>query len=350
MKSFSEKIAQTMPGILLCLFIALPAWFLGKAFPIIGGPVFGIVFGMLLTMLIPNIAEKKILNPLGVGIKYTSKKILQYAIILLGFEMNLFNIIKVGGQSLLVMVFTLSASFITAYFVGKRLGIKANTTVLIGVGTSICGGSAIAATAPVIQAEDDEVAHAISTIFLFNIIAVFIFPFLGRLLGMSDLGFGMWAGTAINDTSSVVAAAASWSSVAGNNTALTFATIVKLTRTLMIVPITLVLAIYTSKKKKRTPKGDALDQYSFVKIFPWFIIGFIGAAIIGTFLGIAPTILSGLGQIGKFLIVMAMTAIGLNTHLKKLISNGFKPILLGLCCWFVVAVVSLIVQTLMNFV
>ncbi|MDH8677436.1 YeiH family protein [Fusibacter bizertensis] len=345
-----SNFTKAIPGILLCLIIALPAWFLGKAYPIIGGPVFGILFGMLLTLLLPNIAEKKAYHPLGIGIKYTSKKILQYAIILLGFEMNLFNIIKVGGQSLLVMIFTLSAAFITAYFVGNKLGIKANTTVLIGVGTSICGGSAIAATAPVIEAEDDEVAHAISTIFLFNIIAVFIFPFLGRLLGMSDLGFGMWAGTAINDTSSVVAAAASWSSAAGNNTALTFATIVKLTRTLMIVPITLVLAIYTSKKKKRSQSGDALDHFSFVKIFPWFIIGFIGTAVIGTFLGFSPERLKSLGQVGKFMIVMAMTAIGLNTHLKKLISNGFKPILLGLCCWFVVAIVSLIVQVSMNFI
>ncbi len=350
MSTFFQKIQQTFPGILLCLIIALPAWLLGKQFPIIGGPVFGIIFGMILTVIIPDIAQKKFFKPLGLGIKYTSKKLLQYAIILLGFEMNLFNIIKVGGQSLLVMVFTLSAAFLTAYFIGKKLGIKPNTTVLIGVGTSICGGSAIAATAPVIQAEDDEVAHAISTIFLFNIIAVFIFPFLGRLLGMSDLGFGMWAGTAINDTSSVVAAASSWSSAAGNNTALTFATIVKLTRTLMIVPITLVLAIYTSKKKKRSQKEDALNHYSFVKIFPWFIIGFIGTAIMGTFLGISPAILTALGQLGKFLIIMAMTAIGLNTHLKRLISNGFKPIFLGLCCWFVVAVVSLVVQISMHFI
>jgi len=334
---FEKKM---LSGLLACFIIAIPAWALGKLFPIIGGPVFGILFGIILAFFKrPEKLEK--------GIKYTSKAILQYSIILLGFEMNLFNIIKVGGQSLLVMIFTLSASFLTAYFVGKALKIDSNTTVLIGVGTSICGGSAIAATAPVIRAEDEDVAQAISTIFLFNIIAVFIFPALGHMIGLSDVGFGMWAGTAINDTSSVVAAGASWSSAAGNNTALAFATIVKLTRTLMIVPITLVLAIYTSRKISRE---NSTEGFSFVKVFPWFVLGFVLTAILNTFLPIPDEFSAALVQIGKFMIVMAMTAIGLNTNLKKLLTNGIKPIGLGLCCWFMVAVVSLIVQKVIGFI
>ena len=333
-----EKSMTT--GILTCLVITIPAWILGKTFPVIGGPVFGILFGIILAFFKrPEKLEK--------GIKYTSKKILQYSIILLGFEMNLFNVIKVGGQSLLVMIFTLSASFLTAYFVGKALKIDSNTTILIGVGTSICGGSAIAATAPVIRAKDEDVAQAISTIFLFNIIAVFIFPALGHAIGLSDTGFGMWAGTAINDTSSVVAAGASWSSAAGNNTALAFATIVKLTRTLMIVPITLVLAIYTSRKIARE---NSTEGFSFVKVFPWFVLGFVLTAILNTFLPIPDEFSAMLVQIGKFMIVMAMTAIGLNTNLKKLLTNGIKPIGLGLCCWFMVAVVSLVVQKVIGFI
>lgn len=338
---FEKKMTT---GILACFIIAIPAWLLGKAIPIIGGPVFGILFGMILAFFKrPEKLEK--------GIKYTSKAILQYSIILLGFEMNLFNVIRVGGQSLLVMIFTLSASFITAYLVGKALKIDGKTTTLIGVGTSICGGSAIAATAPVIRAKDEDVAQAISTIFLFNIIAVFIFPPLGHLIGLSDTGFGMWAGTAINDTSSVVAAGASWSSAAGNNTALAFATIVKLTRTLMIVPITLVLAIYTTRKIRLENAAaggcgseEDTNNYSIAKIFPWFVLGFVLTAILNTFLPIPAEVSAALVQIGKFMIVMAMTAIGLNTNLKKLLTNGLKPICLGLCCWFIVAVVSLIVQ------
>lgn len=334
-----DVIKKSLPGILACLIIAVPAWLLGKALPIIGGPVFGILFGMIIALF----KKPDFFSP---GIKFTSKKILQYSIILLGFEMNLFHVIKVGGQSLLVMVFTLTASFLTAYFVGKAMKIEAKTTTLIGVGTSICGGSAIAATAPVIRADDEEVAQAISTIFLFNIIAVFIFPPLGHLLGLSDTGFGMWAGTAINDTSSVVAAGASWSASAGNNTALAFATIVKLTRTLMIVPITLVLAVYTTKKmvKAQSSSGAADKTYRISKIFPWFVIGFVLTAVINTFVPLPSGLPETLVAIGKFMIVMAMTAIGLNTDLKKLLTNGLKPICLGLCCWFVVAVISLVVQ------
>lgn len=339
-----DFLRKNGPGILLCLIIATPAWILGRTFPIIGGPVFGILFGIIIALF-------KRPEMLSGGIKFTSKKILQWSIILLGFEMNLFNVIKVGGQSLLVMVFTLSASFLTAYFVGKALKVDGKTATLIGVGTSICGGSAIAATAPVIRADDEEVAQAISTIFLFNIIAVFIFPALGHLMGLSDTGFGMWAGTAINDTSSVVAAGASWSSSAGNNTALAFATIVKLTRTLMIVPITLVLAIYTTRKMIKTQGIDNSENtYSIKKIFPWFVLGFVLTAIINTFIALPEGLPETLVSIGKFMIVMAMTAIGLNTNLKKLLTNGLKPIGLGLCCWFVVAVISLVVQKVIGFI
>ncbi len=330
-------------GVLLCFIIAVPAWLLGRAIPVIGGPVFGILFGIIIALF-------KRPDTVEAGIKFTSKKILQWAIILLGFEMNLFNVIKVGGQSLLVMLFTLSASFITAYIVGTALKIDGKTTCLIGVGTSICGGSAIAATAPVIRADDEEVAQAISTIFLFNIIAVFIFPALGHLIGLSDTGFGMWAGTAINDTSSVVAAGASWSSAEGNNTALAFATIVKLTRTLMIVPITLVLAVYTTRKMMKQGEGAESNTYSIKKIFPWFVLGFVATAIIATFVPLPEGLPGALVMIGKFMIVMAMTAIGLNTNLKKLLTNGLKPIGLGMCCWFMVAVVSLVVQKMIGMI
>lgn len=333
------QFKKNLPGVLLCFFIAVPAWFLGKSFPVVGSPVFGILIGMILTMVLPALAEAE--SHMTSGVRFTSKKLLQLSIILLGFGMNLFHVFQVGGQSLFVMLFTLSGAFAMAYLVGKALKMEGKMTILIGVGTAICGGSAIAASAPVIQAEDEDVAHAISTIFLFNILAVFLFPPLGRMLAMSDMGFGLWAGTAINDTSSVVAAGTAWSNAAGNNTALTFATIVKLTRTLMIVPITLVLAIHTARKAKNAETGS---RFSFVKVFPWFVIGFVGAAMFNTFIAM-PEISGVLVEAGKFLIVMAMSAIGLNTHLKKLIANGTKPVVLGVCCWAAVAGISLVVQT-----
>ncbi|MDK9711121.1 YeiH family protein [Acidaminobacter sp.] len=345
-------LREISPGVLLCFIIAMPAWFLGKAVPVVGSPVFGILAGMMLSLFFPQLTGLNWKSAgFEKGIKMTSKKLLQLSIILLGFGMNLFHVFKVGSQSIMVILVTLSASFVTAYFVGKTLSLDGKVTTLIGVGTSICGGSAIAATAPVIEASDEEVAHAISTIFLFNVLAVFIFPTFGRLLGLSDMGFGMWAGTAINDTSSVVAAGTAWSSAAGNDTALAFATIVKLTRTLMIVPITLVLAIYTARKKSLlADKGEVRNElsdtenFNFVKVFPWFVIGFLAAAVVNTVFDLGELSVA-LVTLGKFLIVMAMAAIGLNTKIKKLLTQGLKPVLLGICCWIAVAGASLLVQS-----
>jgi len=323
-----KTILNKLPGIVLAAVIAIPAWIIGKMIPIVGSPVLGILFGMLLAFW-----KRPVL--FNEGVSYTSKKLLQYSIILLGFDMNLYNVLHVGRQTLILMAFTLTAAFLTAYFFGKLLKIKGNTKTLIGVGSAICGGSAIAATAPVIHASDEEVAHSISTIFLFNVIAAFLFPFLGHVLGMSDQNFGLWAGTAVNDTSSVVAAGYSFSNAAGN-----LAVIVKLTRTLMIVPVTLALAIYTSKKNTGIQKGN----FNLLKIFPWFVLGFLVASVMNTFLSL-PAGLSGfLSQVGKFVIVMAMASIGLNTNLVKLVKSGGKPILLGFICWVVLALTSLGVQ------
>jgi uncharacterized integral membrane protein (TIGR00698 family) len=325
---------QRASGILLCFLLSSIAFGLGKQYPVIGGAVFGIVIGMITALWKRPVWFEP-------GIRFTSKKILQYSIILLGFEMDMASVLKVGAQSLYVIFFTLSASFITAFLVSKRLGIPVNIATLVGVGTSICGGSAIAATAPVIGAADEDISQSISTIFLFNILAVFLFPYLGSVLELSDAGFGMWAGTAINDTSSVVAAGAAWSQRVGNDAALHFATIVKLTRTLMIVPITLVLGIYTLRIGKR-----GVSNYSFVKIFPWFVLGFLMTALARTLFPIPVALTGRLVWTGKFMIIMAMTAIGLNTELKKLLKQGLKPVLLGACCWFSVAAVSLIVQSM----
>ncbi len=269
---------------------------------------------------------------LNEGIKFTSKTMLQLSIILLGFGMNLYSVLKVGADSLIIMVFTLSTAFIVAYFVGKALKLRGNVPILIGVGTAICGGSAIAATAPIIKASDKDVAFSISTIFLFNIIAVFVFPALGHLFGMSDIDFGMWAGTAINDTSSVVAAGYSYSHAAGD-----YATIVKLTRTLMIIPITLALAVWVSRRNK----SQGLE-YNFKSVFPWFILGFVAASIIVTAGLIPADWASALSELGKIMIIMAMVAIGLNTKLTDLVRNGVRPIALGMFCWIALAVVALI--------
>ena len=317
---------EYMDGILYALLFAIPAYILGLYFPIVGGPVFGILLGMLF-------AKKRRPQAVEKGIQFTGKKILQYAIILLGFEMNLFHVVEVGEQSLYVMIFTLLAAFGAAFLVGKVLGLDRDMTSLIGGGTAICGGSAIAAVAPVIGAKDRDVVISIATIFFFNVLAVFIFPFLGHSWGMTDTGFGMWAGTAINDTSSVVAAGYAYSHEAG-----AYATIVKLTRTLMIVPVCLFFSLLVMKGA-RSGAG-----FSLRRMFPMFVLYFVLACIVNT-TGILPAEVShGLGMLGKFSIVLAMSAIGLNTDLASLVRNGARPLALGMVCWIAVAGTSLIVQ------
>lgn len=212
------------------------------------------------------------------------------------------------------------------------------TGTLIGVGTSICGGSAIAATAPVIKANNQEISYAIATIFLFNIVAVFLFPALGHLLKMDNIQFGLWAGTAINDTSSVLAAAYSYSDESG-----ALATIVKLTRTLIIIPITFVLSLYMAKVQTANPDY----KFSIWRAVPYFIIGFVITAIINS-IGIIPTSITHfLAAFGKFLIIVAMVGIGFNTDLAKLLRNGIRPILMGAICWFVLSITALIVMKFM---
>ena len=326
-----QNLKIYLPGTLLALVIAVIAYNLGLLVPVIGGPVFGILLGIVLASVW---ASPTILRQ---GIKFTSKYILQLAVILLGFDMNLANIIKVGGQSLIVLVVTLSAAFLIAYFVGRNLNIDQKLYTLIGVGTAICGGSAIAAASSAIEAEDQDISYSISTIFLFNVIAVFLFPAVGHLLKLSDTGFGMWAGTAINDTSSVVAAGFSYSDAAGN-----FATIVKLTRSLMIVPVTLVLAILFSRM------SGSGNKFNFVKVFPWFILGFLLAAVIRSTAVVPLDITSGLAWTGKFLIIVAMAAIGLNTNIQSFIKAGPRALLLGATTWVTVAMSSLAIQFFMR--
>lgn len=244
---------KNIKGIILCLVISIVSWFLGKQFPIIGGAVIAIIMGMIITLFYHN-------EETNAGVTFTSKYILQLAVVLLGFGMNLGVIVQTGMESLPIIICTISTSLIIAAILAKVMHIPTRIATLVGVGSSICGGSAIAATAPVIDADDNEVAQAISIIFFFNVLAALLFPMLGKLIGMSTTSghaFGLFAGTAVNDTSSVTATASTWDSMwhLGTST-LDQAVTVKLTRTLAIIPITLVLALMQMKKNKN--KGRAL--------------------------------------------------------------------------------------------
>ncbi|MBZ9685089.1 putative sulfate exporter family transporter [Clostridium estertheticum] len=326
---------ENIKGILFAFVIALIATWLGSVLPIVGGPVFGIIIGIIINNLFG-----KPENTLK-GIAFTSKKILQWSIIVLGAGLSLTTVLQTGIDSLSVTIFTLLAAFISAYGFGKLLGIPSKLKALIGVGTAICGGSAIAAIAPIIEADEMEIAYSISTIFLFNIIAVLIFPPIGHLLHFSDKAFGLWAGTAINDTSSVVAAGYAFSNAAG-----TYATIVKLTRATLIIPISIIFSIVVAIKKKKESKVDTTVNFSFKKIFPWFILWFLVASLLNTLGLFKGNSISYINTLGKFMIVMALSAIGLCSDFKKMMKNGVKPIFLGLLVWFTVAIVSIAVQVI----
>lgn len=342
-----NAIKEKLPGLLFCLLLAIPCWLLGKCFPVVGGPVFGILSGMIVTLLLK---DKSRLQP---GITFVSKKVLQYAVILLGFGMNLSVIFQTGKQSLPIILSTISISLIVAWLLHKLLRVPGKISTLIGVGSSICGGSAIAATAPVIDADDDEVATAISVIFFFNMLAALFFPVLGSALGFSTVSgesFGIFAGTAINDTSSVTAAASTWDALYGLGSAtLDKAVTVKLTRTLAIIPITLVLALVRSRREGSGAESE--KKVSLKKIFPMFILYFVLASIITTAavsLGVSASIFSPLKNLSKFFIVWAMCAVGLGTNIVKLIKTGGKPLLLGFGCWCGITGVSLLMQHLLG--
>lgn len=315
----------------------------------IGAPVFAIVIGMFITLCMPSFASGDIMRP---GIQFTAKKILQWAVIILGFSLNLGTIAKVGTKSLPVIVSTIGISLVVAILLMKILKMDKKVSCLIGVGSSICGGSAIAATAPVIEAEDEDVAQSISVIFLYNVLAALIFPVFGHAIGLGSEGFAVFAGTAVNDTSSVTAAASTAEGIYGVDGILSTAVTVKLTRTLAIIPITLILALWRMQQAKKS--GGEKNNFDFKKIFPWFILFFVGVAIITTIFGILPTssvtefyagtFIPAMKWLAKFCIAMAMCAIGLNTNLVRLVKKGGKPIFMGLMCWAAITVISLFVQ------
>ena len=219
---------------------------------------------------------------------------------------ELAEIMQSGAPSLPVMLGTLLIVLVLAYVVGRVLGSTATFGVLIGIGTAICGGSAIAAVASVIEADQADIAYSLGVVFLFNVVAVLIFPALGHLMQLSQHAFGLWAGTAINDTSSVVAAAFSYGRDAGND-----AVIVKLTRTTLIVPIVL---FYGWRKIQQA--RDGAKRIDWRAIIPWFILWFLVAAAINS-LGLIPAALqSPLQELALFTITVALAGVGLGTDIK----------------------------------
>ncbi len=331
-----KKVGRLVPGFALALLIAAVSKFLEGLMPVhlIGASVIALFIGMIVhSVRTPS----EFWRP---GIKFTSKKVLKFAIILLGAGLNIKVILNVGRMSLCVMLFTLLTCFGGGYFIGRALKINWKLSNLISAGTGICGGSAIAAIAPVIDAEDSDIAYAMSATFLFDMAMIVLFPIMGHALGLSDQAYGLWAGTAVNDTSSVVAAGYAFSEAAGD-----FATMVKLTRTLAIIPTVIVFALIAAHlKRKQTPERDVKASFRLTKVIPWFILGFLALAGLGSLGVISASVAAVLKDISKFLMITALAAVGLNTSFKDMKKSGAAPMLHGFIISALVVVVAIAVE------
>ncbi|WP_433799773.1 YeiH family protein [Actinomycetospora sp. CA-084318] len=329
-----RRCREVAPGLLAALAVAGVATAAGAEVPVIGGPVFGIVIGLLLaTVLAPGARWRP-------GFAVASKPVLQTSIVVLGATLSLTQVASVGASSLPVMLGTVAVALGGAWLVGRLLGIERDTTLLVGVGTAICGASAIAATQSVLKARESTVAYAVGTIFVFNIAAVLAFPSLGHLLGLDPHAFGLWAGTAINDTSSVVAAGYAYGGDAGP-----YSVVVKLTRSLMIIPVVMAVAFLVARRGGAAT-GEGRRSLPWTRLVPLFLVGFVVASALTT-IGVVPTSWHpALTVVGTFLITTALAGIGLSMRIADLRRAGVRPLVLGACLWVLVAASSLGIQAL----
>ncbi len=324
-----------VPGLSCAAAVAACATLLGGLAPVVGAPVFAVLGGIAIAVV------RKPSAPFRPGLAFTSKKVLQGSIVLMGLGLSLGQVLSTGVRSMPVLLGTLTAALVMAWVAGRMLGLRGDARTLIGVGTAICGASAIAATDAVIGADEADVSYAIATIFTFNVVAVLLFPALGHVLGFSQHSFGLWAGTAINDMSSVVAAATIYGHAAAS-----YGVIVKLTRTLAIIPICLGLAAVRGWRAKDATEGSVARRVNVRRIVPVFIVAFIAAAAANT-IGLVPVAWHhGLSDLSTWMITAALAAIGLSTDVHRIRRAGFGPLALGAVLWVTVALTSLGLQAL----
>lgn len=309
--AISEKGRQTA---LRLLFIGLLA---ASAFV---SPALALLLGIVMTLTLGN--------PFPAFSKKASKIALQASVVGLGFGMNLFESLESGKEGMMFTIVSVVGVMLLGVLIGRLLKVDRKNAYLIASGTAICGGSAIAAVGPVIDADDDQMTMSLATIFILNAIALFIFPPVGRLIGLSQEQFGMWAAIAIHDTSSVVGAGAAY-----GEEALKIATTVKLTRALWIIPLAIVSTfVFRSKGRKIS--------------IPWFIFLFILAMYANTFLNMPEGLTTGIVAISRKVLCMTLFLIGMGLSASSLKKVGAKPLILGVLLWFIISVTTLAVVCL----
>lgn len=335
-------IKKIFPGLLFTFLMGAFSMFISNIIPgdLLGSSVLALLLGMLFNPIIKKFSF------LSDGIQFTSKRILKIGIILMGVTLSFSQILTVGKYALALMCFTLLTAFGGGYLLGRLFKVNWKLSSMLSASTAICGGTAVATLGPAIEAEDRDIAYAISATFLFDLLTVIIFPWLGNLMGMNDTSYGLWVGTAVNDTSSVVAAGYGFSEAAGS-----FAVIVKLTRTLFIVPIVLIFSIIHARKKVKLSQEQTtmqIEKPKLMNIFPWFILLFIAMVAIKS-TGLIPNpAVTSISMLSKLFMVMALAAIGLKTSLNEVKGVGWKPMLLGVLIDTSVVFVALGAQALLQ--
>ena len=341
MKIFTKERGLFVLGLAICFALAGVSVLIEHLIPgdILGAAIIALFGGTIIN----SFFHPKWLTP---ALKFTSKRILKFAIILLGASLSVNVIVSVGKKTFFVMIFTFLMCFGAGFFIRKIFKLNWKLSNLISAGTGICGGSAVAAIAPVIDAEDKDVAFAMSSTFLFDMVMVALYPIMGRLLGLSDIAYGIWAGTSVNDTSSVVASGYAFSELAGD-----FATMVKLTRTIAIIPTVLIFALiaFRIKKKELQKENQGTGKkINLLKIVPWFILGFVALAGLNS-IGVIPAALSsGMKSTSKFLMVTSLGAIGLNTSLTDFRKAGLAPMFYGITIDTLVTITAYLVIIFMG--
>ena len=320
MKTKPKERGLFLLGVAICFAVAGLSVLLENIIP--GGLLGASIIALFMGTIINSFFHPAWLKP---ALKFTSKRILKLAIILLGAALSVKIIVDGGKLTFFVMLFTFAMCFGGGYFVRKLFGLNWKLGNLISAGTGICGGSAIAAIAPVIDAEDKDIAFAMSSTFLFDMVMIALYPLMGKALGMEDLAYGIWAGTSVNDTASVVASGYAFSEAAGD-----IATMVKLTRTIAIIPTVLVFAYIGIRIKRKELQKAEGKKVNIVKIVPWFICGFLALAILNSTVTIPADVASAVKHTSKFLMVTALAAIGLNTSLLDFKKAGLRPMFYGI--------------------
>jgi len=324
-----------LPGLVLAAGIAALATAVGRLVPTMGAPVIAILLGFVVSVVWRRSPRRDGMGALAPGLRAASTVVLQVGVVLLGARLSLVEAAAVGWRSVPIMIATLVACLLAAAVIGRALGVGGELRALIGIGTAICGASAIAAITPVLRAQGPKVAYALSTVFVFNIAAILLFPFLGHVLGMTEPAFAILAGTAINDTSSVVAAGTIYGPQAA-----TEAVVVKLLRTLMLIPLSLGLAVVVTRRRRRVAGPAGLPPAR--RLIPWFLVGFVLMTAVNSAGWLSGAAQDVAGWLSGFFVTVALAAIGLATDVNTLRGTGLRPLLLGAILWLTVTGVALL--------